>query len=183
MRAMSATKATLRPWIRLCLASCVSLPFVTLACEKPTQHQQLTDTEGRVFEATCQENRCTLNQRSGPITKTAGTIPRLMTPSRLLAICDVKPDADATTTPPDTCRPLVCESDKNCPMLTAGVVGSTCIGGLCVEPVGEIRTPDAIMLCLAGTGLGRSTGQQAERYSLGLNCGSPCKVPTACRQP
>ena len=107
-----------------------------------------------------------------------------MTPSRLVAVCDVKAGSSASQAPPpDACRPIVCESDENCPMLADGVVRATCLGKLCVEPVAKIRTADAIMLCLAGTGLGRSTGQQAERYALGLNCGSPCKVPTACRQP
>lgn len=173
--------------MRVTVACALLLALVTVACEKPAPPQELKDTEGRVFDATCEENRCALAQRSGPIAKTKGTVHRLVTPSRLVAVCDVQPEASGgsgeTAPPPDACRPIVCESDENCPPLTAGVARSTCNGGFCVEPLGEIRTADAIMLCLAGTGLGRSTSQQAERYALGLNCGDPCKVPTTCRQP
>jgi len=69
-------------------------------------------------------------------------------------------------------------------MLEAGGdVRATCLAELCIDPVKKISTADAIMLCLAGTGLGRNTGRQAERYALGLNCGDPCVVPSACRQP
>jgi hypothetical protein len=39
------------------------------------------------------------------------------------------------------------------------------------------------MLCLAGTGLGRETPAQVERYALALNCGNPCRIPTPCAQP
>jgi hypothetical protein len=39
------------------------------------------------------------------------------------------------------------------------------------------------MLCLSGTGLGRETPAQIERYALALNCGSPCKIPAPCAQP
>ncbi len=172
------------PWLRpkghasLRVVSLVSL--VSLGCEKPTT-QQLTDTEGRVFDSSCQDGRCSLTQRSGPVAKIPGAVPRIMTPSRLLAVCDVKPGT--ASAPPDACRPLVCESDENCPVVASGSVRATCIGNLCVEPLGEIRAADSIMLCLAGTGLGRSTGRQAERYALGLNCGNPCKVPSTCRQP
>ena len=39
------------------------------------------------------------------------------------------------------------------------------------------------MLCLSGTGLGRETPRQIERYALALNCGKPCPCPRLVRSP
>jgi hypothetical protein len=49
----------------------------------------------------------------------------------------------------------------------------TCIDGLCTEPANGIGVADAVMLCLAGTGWGRDSPVQVDRYALAMNCGSP----------
>lgn len=56
------------------------------------------------------------------------------------------------------------------------------MGGLCIEPTHDIASADAVMLCLAGTGLGHDQARQVERYALGLNCGTPCSVPKPCER-
>jgi hypothetical protein len=39
------------------------------------------------------------------------------------------------------------------------------------------------VLCLSGTGLGHETPEQVERIALARHCGTPCEVPSPCRQP
>jgi hypothetical protein len=58
-----------------------------------------------------------------------------------------------------------------------------CLNQRCSDPAQEIGVQDSVMLCLSGSGLGRETPRQIERYALGLNCGSPCRVPAPCPQP
>jgi hypothetical protein len=58
-----------------------------------------------------------------------------------------------------------------------------CLNHHCGDAAEPLGVQDAIMLCLAGTGLGRKTAAQIERYALALNCGSPCTVPAPCPQP
>ena len=138
------------------------------------------DTEGRTFEATCpKDGRCKLSQKSGPKSaeKPAQT---LLTGGRLVGICDVK-DGEAPQGPFD-CRPLGCESDADCPPLH-GMKDGQCLHARCSDPAEAVSVQDSVMLCLAGTGLGRDTPAQIDRYALALNCGTPCTVPAPCQQP
>jgi hypothetical protein len=57
------------------------------------------------------------------------------------------------------------------------------VNGLCTEPSQPLGVTDAVMLCLAGTGTGHGSAQQAERFAMALNCGEPCRIPSPCRQP
>jgi hypothetical protein len=80
------------------------------------------------------------------------------------------------------CRPLICQSDADCPP-AEGLTRGVCINQLCTAPSHEINSDDAVLLCLAGTGGPNQTATQAERFALGLNCGTPCRIPKVCRQP
>jgi len=138
------------------------------------------DSERRTFEATCDgQAPCKFSQKSGPqrIEKATQT---LMLGSRLVGICDVK-EGEAPQYPFD-CRPLSCDSDSDCPPLH-GMKDGQCLNKHCADPAEPIGVQDSIMLCLAGTGLGRETPEQIERYALALNCGNPCKIPAPCGQP
>ena len=90
--------------------------------------------------------------------------------------------ANKRTDTPAQCRPLVCQDDKDCPP-AHGLGHGTCVNGLCTEPANAISAADAVLLCLAGTGWGKGSPEQVERYALALNCGTPCKIPSPCRQP
>lgn len=138
----------------------------------------LGDTEGRVFSVQYDDGgACTLTQTDGP--RASAGRPRLHTTGHVMSVCDA---TSATAPPsPDACRPIVCNDDRDCPALDGGKAQATCNRGLCANPGEKLRVGDAVTLCLAGTGLGRRTAEQAERYALGLNCGSPCRVPAACR--
>ena len=100
---------------------------------------------------------------------------------RLVGICDVAPGGTVPETPGD-CRALVCQADTDCPP-AHGLKNGQCLNALCADPAQPLVTPDSVMLCLAGSGLGNSEPRQIERYALALNCGTPCKVPAPCRQP
>ncbi len=153
------------------------LVTVTLAGCNQTP-STLEDTEGRVFSVKCEGEACALTQTDGRKAKLGR--PRLHTTGHVVSVCDV---AGVRTTPaPDACRPIVCGEDRDCPALDGGKGQATCSRGLCINPGEKLRVVDAVTLCLAGTGLGRRTAKQAERYALGLNCGKPCVVPAACRQ-
>jgi hypothetical protein len=137
----------------------------------------LRDTEERAFEARCdRDGRCELSATSG-----SGEVPRIVTLGRLIAFCP--PAASETEAlPSGECRALVCESDSDCPP-AHGLRDGACVNHWCIDPAGELDREDSIALCLAGTGLGRTSATQVERFALGLNCGTPCRVPRTCRQP
>jgi hypothetical protein len=80
------------------------------------------------------------------------------------------------------CRPLICQNDADCPP-AEGLTRGVCINQLCTAPAHEFNSDDAVLLCLAGTGGPNQTALQAERFALGLNCGTPCRIPKVCRQP
>lgn len=160
----------LSTWLLLCAAA---------GCQSRGP-RSLRDTERRTFEATCPKDApCTISQKSGPrrSDKPAHT---LHTASRLVGVCDVQ--AEAQPPSPFDCRPLGCEADNDCPPLH-GMKEGQCLNGRCSDPAQAISVQDSIMLCLAGTGLGRETPAQIERYALALNCGTPCTVPAPCQQP
>jgi hypothetical protein len=142
--------------------------------------RQLKDTEGRTFLATCTpQGECKLEQRSGP--KNADKPEQKLTQDgRLVGICDVGKDQPVQG--PFDCRSLSCEKDQDCPP-AHGMKDGQCLNRRCSDPAQDIAVQDAIMLCLSGTGLGRESPRQIERYALALNCGSPCRVPAPCPQP
>ena len=164
---------------RLVASSTALLLFVVSGCQK-SGPRTLHDTEGRTFEATCpKQGPCKLTQKTGP--KRAGKPGQaLLTGGRLVGICDVA-DGEAPQGPFD-CRPLGCQTDADCPPLH-GMQDGQCLNRRCSDPAEAIGTQDSIMLCLAGSGLGRETPAQIERYALALNCGTPCSIPAPCQQP
>jgi hypothetical protein len=140
----------------------------------------LRDTEGRTFEATCPaQGPCKFTQKSG-LKRAEKPAQALLTGGRLVGICDVT-EGEAPQGPFD-CRPLGCQTDADCPPLH-GMKDGQCLNQRCSDPAEAVGTQDSIMLCLAGSGLGRETPAQIERYALALNCGTPCQVPAPCQQP
>ena len=159
--------------------STVAVCSAFLACQNGGP-RTLRDTEGRVFEATCtKQEPCQIVQKSG---RRRAELPAqaLLVGSRLVGVCDVQPGQPPEG--PTDCRALRCESDAECPPLH-GMKDGQCLNHHCGDAAEPVSVPDAIMLCLAGTGLGRSSAGQIERYALALNCGSPCTVPAPCEQP
>jgi|SRR5450432_1970334 hypothetical protein len=151
-----------------------------VACTRVSE-RRLADTEGREFSAKCERSGvCTLTQSSGPKREDGKTAFALLQTGRLVGICDVEP-GQAPSVPSD-CRALVCQSDADCPP-SHGLKNGQCLNALCADPAQALEPPDSVMLCLAGSGLGRDQARQVERFALGLNCGSPCRVPAPCRQP
>ncbi len=153
--------------------------LLAFGCQKGGP-RQVRDSEGRTFEATCLSKApCKFQQKAGPrrVEKPTQT---LLLGSRLVGICDVK-EGEAPPYPFD-CRPLDCQSDAECPPLHDMKDGQ-CLNRRCSDPAEPIGVQDSIMLCLSGTGLGRETPAQVERYALALNCGDPCKIPAPCAQP
>lgn len=150
--------------------------LTVVACSQVSE-RNLRDTESRTVKAKCdRDGNCQLSLVSGEHAADKKDL-ALHTTGNLIGLCDVgaskKPDATTD------CRPLVCASDVDCPPMH-GLKNGTCINGLCREPSGTLGVDDAVMLCLAGTGLGTT---QPDRLAMALNCGSPCRVPTVCRQP
>jgi len=141
----------------------------------------LTDTEGRAISAKCErDGKCSLTQTAG-VTRGEGKDHLLLSEAgRLIGICDVTPGGTPDT--PADCRALVCHEDSDCPP-GHGMKNGQCLNGLCADPAQALSASDSVMLCLAGSGLGRATPRQVERFALGLNCGSPCRIPAPCRQP
>lgn len=156
-----------------------SLGLCTWGCQRNAQ-PTVTDSEGRSFALRCEDAQkaCALIPAGG--TKNANTYPVLRSEGRVVGVCDAVGE-DAQVHPAD-CRPLVCKADADCPP-THGPGTGACIDQLCVDASHAIVANDAVMLCLAGTGVGHAAPRQIERYALGLNCGSPCVVPSPCRQP
>ena len=152
----------------------VTAPFI--GCRRVSD-RTLRDTEGRAFQARCdRDGRCELTASSG-----SEEVPRIVTLGRLVAFCPAAA-RESEAPPSGECRALVCESDSDCPP-GHGLRDGACVNQWCIDPAGELDREDAIALCLAGTGLGRTSATQVERFALGLNCGTPCKVPSTCRQP
>lgn len=150
------------------------------ACQR-SKPLTVKDSEGRAFVVKCGDAQapCTLSPAlEGKYPD--GTHPVLQGEGRLLGVCDAVGE-DAQVHPAD-CRPLLCEENADCPPSHGPGTGA-CIDKLCVDASHPIVASDAVMLCLAGTGVGHATPRQVERYALGLNCGTPCVVPSPCRQP
>jgi hypothetical protein len=153
--------------------------LLVLGCQN-SGPRSVRDSEGRTFSATCKEGApCKFEQKSGP-RRAEKPAQSLLVGGRLLGICDVK--AGEAPEGPYECRPLGCESDTDCPPLH-GMKDGQCLNRRCSDPAEAIGVQDAVMLCLSGTGLGRATPAQIERYALALNCGTPCQVPAPCPQP
>ncbi len=158
----------------------------TPACEKPLE-LKLTDTEQRTFDASCKDGDCVL--AGGSATPTAAKPDgakaafALHRASRFYSVCDVwMTGSRSFTINPIDCRLLTCRTDIDCPPVK-GLQHGSCTSGLCIEPSGSLTSEDAGLLCLAGTGVPAGTSSQIERFALGSNCGSPCRVPSVCRQP
>ena len=159
---------------------CVCALLVVSGCRRVSE-RTLRDTEGRVFTATCdRDQRCKVVQNSGSKRGDGRTEVALSSNGRLIGLCDVRPEAEPDS--PAECRALVCESDDDCPP-GHGMKDGQCLEGYCSDAAKEVAPSDAVMLCLAGTGLGREQPRQVERYALALNCGSPCRVPAPCKKP
>jgi hypothetical protein len=152
--------------------------------------QTIKDTEGRSFIARCAADRtCALTQQSGPVARSGVVEPGQATAAksalkfratgRVVGVCAVQ-SVGVEPTALD-CRPIQCERDNDCP-LADGLTTGVCISRLCTEPSHAINSDDAVMLCLAGTGVGPRDALQTERLALGLNCGHPCRIPKPCRQ-
>jgi len=147
------------------------------ACSR-AETVQLKDTEGRRFTASLKESQVVnVTKNEPPNRDEPFTIERK---GYLVAVCSGS--TTSAEVPIAQCRGLVCRADQECPP-AHGLKQGTCLNGLCIEPSNSIGPDDAIMLCLAGTGVGDSLPSQIERFALGLNCGEPCKVPTPCKQP
>lgn len=163
------------------LFAAASLMLAAASCKSEPPPARLSDTEGRVFELRYAQKPWVPRQTSGPQFGTGSGPLHVRTLSRLMAACNGDPEGGAP--PAENCRALVCSSDRQCPPVADTSVPGTCISGLCVDPSRDIQMADAILLCLAGTGLGKHSPAQADRYALAVNCGTPCQVPTPCRQP
>ena len=163
------------------LLVCISLVLSCLGGCKSISERKLVDTEGRTFSARCERNgACTLSQTSGAERKDGKSAQVLLRTGRVVGICDVEP-GQAPGAPSD-CSALVCQTDADCPPGN-GLKDGQCLNALCTDPAQALDSSDSVMLCLAGSGLGRDGPVQVERFALGLNCGSPCKIPAPCRKP
>jgi hypothetical protein len=164
---------------RVVCLSTVALWLPAIGCQKGGP-LMLRDSEGRSFEASCpQQQPCTFTQKSGPA-RADRPAQALLVGSRLLGICDVK--AGEPLTGAFDCRPLTCQSNAECPPLH-GMTEGQCLNHHCGDAAAPLGIQDSVMLCLAGTGLGRESPAQIERYALALNCGTPCTIPAPCQQP
>jgi hypothetical protein len=156
------------------------LSVLLAGCRKGPKEMSVRDTEGREFSAACDEGgRCMLQQQRGPRRDDGKTQAVISLPGQLVGVCDVAPGSQPDT--PAECRAVVCEEDSDCPPLP-GQLTSHCLERVCTDPARPFGPPDAVLLCLAGTGLGRQSPRQVELYALALNCGSPCKLPATCRR-
>jgi hypothetical protein len=161
------------------LLALVALACLLVGCRRVSK-RELQDTEGRTFVASCdREGGCELSR--GTAESVAPDRPGLLlhAPGRFVTICDVSGNAPADIT---DCRILTCKKDADCPP-NHGLPHGTCVNDLCTEPSNALGQDDAILLCLSGTGLGRSSSKQADLYALAKNCGTPCVIPTPCRKP
>lgn len=164
------------------------LAWVAVGCRGRAE-QTIKDSEGRRFLSQCSSDRiCSLSPMAGPEASDAidsksakaTQAAKLRATGRVVGICG--PAAAGTEPAISDCRPVVCEGAADCPN-AEGLNQGVCISGLCTEPSHPINADDSVMLCLAGTGFGQRTAEQVERLALGLNCGTPCRIPKPCRQP
>ncbi len=152
----------------------------TSACRRVSE-RTLTDTEGRQVIARCdREGRCELERKSGSSAAPDKPQVVLHTTGRLVTVCDSANSSPPTD--PAWCRALVCKEATNCPP-AHGLPHGACVNELCIEPANAVGQADAVVLCLAGTGLGRASVAQVGRHAMALNCGNPCTVPAPCRRP
>ena len=143
-----------------------------VACKDKAKLIEVNDTEGRTITVTCTEGgSCQVGRPEGAIPEF-----QLRTPGRVATLCPAGPESD-----PVLCRPLVCRADADCPW-AIGLEQGSCVNGLCTEPSHGVTKADSIALCMAGTGIGRTSPKQVELYAMAIQCGDPCKVPTVCRQ-
>lgn len=149
------------------------------SCKK-TLSVTLEDTESRKFELRCEGSECKVSRLAAPPVAPAKVEVRIVSVGRIMGICDVAPGDE--NPPPFDCRPIVCSTNEQCPR-AVGLEYGVCVNEHCIEPSHDITVEDSIMLCLAGTGVGRDTPKQAELYVMAYNCGSPCRVPRVCSQP
>ena len=166
---------SIAPWL---------LPLALVACRGEARPKlALHDTEGRALEAMCDpKTGCVAKQIGGPRDPSARSAVVVHRQGLLTVACSAAPGAKEREDVRD-CRPLECGSDRECPPEPGGPRYGHCINGLCVDPAGSLDSDDAVVLCLAGKGLGRESPAQVEAYSMGLNCGQPCQAPKPCRQP
>ena len=169
----------------------LALPLIALAafgCSKEIPRLAATDTEGRTFELKCTAaEMCEVSSSaqpkpSVPATEGAKAAFVVHKASRMYGICDVWMQGTSAAINPADCRALTCVTDDNCPP-ARGMTHGTCANKFCIEPDGAMGSEDAVLLCLAGTGVPAGTTRQIERFALGSNCGTPCRVPAVCRQP
>src|SRR5690606_6755934 len=116
---------------------------------------------------------CRFERRSAPPVAPHKAEVALSSSGRMVGICDRAP---ASSPPIDDCRVLVCRSDQDCPP-QHGLETGHCLNGFCINPEQPLNQSDAVLLCLAGTGLGRKAPKQVERFAMALNCGDPCRIP------
>ena len=150
-----------------------------LGCDDEHGPILLTDTEGRRFAMTCADAVCNYERKVGSPVSKAKALVEVQTSGRVVGICDVAAGGEPEQ---GDCRALVCKTDRECPPMH-GLEAGHCVNDLCTSPDKELGTADAVLLCLAGTGLGLNAPKQVERYAMAMNCGRPCVVPAPCRQP
>ena len=113
------------------------LVTVTLAGCNQTP-STLEDTEGRVFETACMANACELRQISGPLSKPQ----RLVRDSRVMVVCEK--DSRTARREPRRCRPLTCDSDRECPLTADSSMLGSCRRGYCEDARIPLATVDAV---------------------------------------
>jgi hypothetical protein len=162
-------------WLSWALSA---LTIVLGACDS-TEAIELADTEGRRFQATCDKGQCRFQRSSAAAVAPEKTEVVLNSSGRVVGICDVAPSNSPQI---EDCRALICQHDRSCPP-QHGLETGHCLNGVCINPEQSLSPSDAVLLCLAGTGLGRKAPKQVERFAMALNCGDPCRIPAPCRQP
>ncbi|HEY5959872.1 MAG TPA: hypothetical protein VIV60_25130 [Polyangiaceae bacterium] len=171
------------PLLRCAMLLCIGL--LSVSCRNRSE-QTIEDSEGRHFLVQCsQDHSCTVAEKptdSGRPSATGSTstaVMQLRSSGRVIGVCGPLPPEHKPA--PADCRPIVCADNRDCPA-SEGLSDGACINGICTEPSHEITSGDAVMLCLAGTGAQTLNANQVERLALGLNCGTPCRIPRPCRQ-
>jgi hypothetical protein len=147
--------------------------LVAAGCQRDGSFE-VKDTEGRVLSMTCTEKAGCSVAPSKDAGSKGGAALTLRTDGRVLGVCE-------RDGPPITCRPLLCESDADCP--TVDGIARTCARSLCSEPSRKLSQVDVVMLCMAGTGVGYDEALQRERYATALASGESQSLPAGCRTP